>query len=402
MSRSLIARVAPELSASKLGLASLCGYPWTLEQGWPVDEEAAPEAAFGTAVHRGAELLGYGEPVPPDVFDGLSASDAERARRCIDRIGEWLGDIPGAPYAVERGLRYNLHTGEARFAPRRDRVGYVDVRPGELPMTADLWFRRSNGVHVVADYKTGRPKPADKIQIDTLALAIARLTDAPEIETMLVYVDEQGVCPVRGWLDELDLAEHAARLERLVLALPSRRTPEPGEHCRRDHCPIIGECPAARAALAVVAPALPVGEIASDEQAMQAYIGLPLAEAALEGVRRALIRRVSSHPLTLPDGKVYGLHEQTDRKPRAVTPAVEEAIDRVLGQHAAGVVKTERSFTIGDLERAASELARERKANGLVKKLGEEAERIVRELDGVAFESKPHVRVSARKPRKGE
>ncbi len=81
-------------SASKLDLASACSFAWAPHAGrWP-KQEMSPAAAFGSAVHKVAELYAV-SPVTVDlraIADEYALSEADYAKFlvCSEHVREWL------------------------------------------------------------------------------------------------------------------------------------------------------------------------------------------------------------------------------------------------------------------------------------------------------------------------
>lgn len=374
------------LTASHLGLAAACAFWLRDDAPPPLPEEPSADRDHGTHVHAALACALLARPwIPPA---SLTEAAVERVRRVAGHALRWVDDQGYELHWPEVGYRVHPARGTARAASPRGPEGYTDVQPGEIPVTIDLVATAPGALPLVLELKTGRPHPAHAWQVRTGTLAVARSGGMSEVLAVLLYADEEGVRAVEEDLDAFALDDHEAELRTLLASLPSRSDPAPGPHCTSLYCPARHACPATSAALARVDPGdvpIPPGyEIRSDEEARAIHRALPLAEARIEGLRAALRGYVRASPLVLGEegGEevVYGWRSHVARRVRRLTGERTEAVARVLGARGQAALATEVSTTIGALEGAAGEVARDRKNAGEKVKIGKEVERLMGEL----------------------
>ncbi len=263
-------------SASKLDLASACSFAWAPQAGgWP-KQDMSPAAAFGSAVHKAAEMSGKctfacGDEPPvtghvfaedfrkiADSFE-LGETDYRKFMICAAHVSAWCTEEDvdeDRGDAVERAYAFNVSTGEGRAMRRADHRDYSDQRPGELVGTADLiTLDDESGRLVVSDWKTGKgdiaERPRDHLQMLFLGLAAARAHGVNSVRIRYLLVSEEGITPVHDDLDEFALSAIAVRLRKLVATL-GQTVPKPGPHCYSKYCPIVATCPATKAALVAI------------------------------------------------------------------------------------------------------------------------------------------------------
>lgn len=344
-----------EPSASKLALADRCGYPWTSGARWPAYTQST-YAVFGTRVHLACEALTTGDACYPAAYHGLDAANVERLDGCVAAAREYLLTRARGERFAEVDLRYNVETGEARVSTETWK------RPGEWTGHVDLAILH-DGVLDVIDWKTGyqeHSKPEDHWQVRFYALATARAFGARSVRAALVYLD-----PGRYWedacsFDALDLATIAHDCKDLRKRLTKGPTPPtPGPWCTQQYCPLVGDCPATRAALASayqLEQALSV-TIRDDEHARYTLERLAGARAVLESIDKAVKDYARTRPIPLGDGRVYGWRKHTRRTLNLDTRERIAALRSVLGIAADKAIKVEASTTLEGIKAAARELA---------------------------------------------
>jgi hypothetical protein len=235
-------------------------------------------------------------------------------------------------------------------------------RPGEWTVKIDLAIDR-DGVVDVIDWKTGRQEHTAEIasnwQLRFSALAAARAFGARTIRAALVYLEPGSYWEDAATFYALDLATIAHELRELRATLTRGPTPPvPGPWCTQHYCPLVGDCPATRAALAsaypLEQPLVPV--IRDDAHARFTLERIAGAEAALEAIKRAVKDYARTRPVPMGDGRVYAWRKKQRRTIRLDTPARIAALRGVLGESAEKAIKIEASATLEGIDAAAREL----------------------------------------------
>jgi len=232
----------------------------------------------------------------------------------------------------------------------------VPVRDTEIPMTLDVVTRGDDG-WTITDWKTGfLGKTVDTLQLTIAALSVARAHRAESVTVQIAHVLGDGRCSIAPrTLDALDLdaaADAVRRIqERAVEAralVASGRVPEtfPSEDgCR--YCPALAFCPAhismARSVLATTwdpATVTSAIEAMTIEEAGALWLKLKSGEKMLEAIGKSLRARAEAEPLSLPDGRVLKMVQQTRTSP-------------VLVPSPDGAVKTSTFFVAKAVKRAS-------------------------------------------------
>ena len=299
----------PTISGSTLGRVLLCPASAVLPQVG-VDLEAGHR---GTAIHEylaSVPVLGREvalEQVLPEYRAACEAIDLER-----------LPVADSEAWAAEVAWAYDPEADTARELGRGLGRAYGDLRPGEIPGTADVVAVTPESV-VVLDYKTGRMarrgRAADSMQLRLYALAAARAYGREHAIVALVHIDEDGgAWWDRAELDALDLDGLAAELRGLQGSVAAEaehisaggiaRTVE-GEHCR--HCPALPHCPSRTRLAAVLATgAEDAAPALTAETAPLVLERLEAIESVAKRVRESLELYARQQPVTLPSGEVFG------------------------------------------------------------------------------------------------
>jgi hypothetical protein len=348
-----------EPSASNLGLAALCGHPFTSGIEWP--EDADKHSLLGKRIHRGCESLVTREMVFPAILVGLSETERFSLFGCVDRAREYLGSRVRPSMSWEQAelhLRYQVESGRVRRSTRDERR-----LAGEWSATLDHVSDLPGGGIRVIDYKSGRQENAvavaDNWQMKLQAAAAARFFGASDVRVELVYLDKHEWAADVGEFGPLDLMLIAEELRDIRAGLRNGPTPPvPGAHCTEKYCPLKGICGATQSALASVQPMeRPLSlVIRNDEEARFAYERIPGAYAALKAIENVVDEYARHHPFDLSNGKVYGWRQRTERDVIADTPEQRIALQAVLGEHAEGVVRIKHEASIGRIEDAARAL----------------------------------------------
>ncbi len=299
-----------------------------------VEEGPSQYAKLGEAVHRYLCLV-----AEVGAESALALIDEEFRDVCK------VLDLDGLPHGTPEGWAF-----EVAFAwdPRADTArelyrgsgerDYSAAVDGEVPGTADLVGLDGNTV-IVLDLKTGwRPlgDPKTSLQLGFYAVAAARAYGASSALVGYIRLADGVPRYEHASLDEFELEAMAERLQAVLTAAQDAEiehdatgkvTPVMGAHCV--YCPAYLRCPAkatlarelaAQAVSTDPAQLTPVLDAASVPQALER---LWLAQEVLKRVEKTLEEYAMAHPVTLPDGRVYGPIEQST-----------ETFDPVLGREA--------------------------------------------------------------------
>lgn len=376
-------------TASRVGLAMRCVYPWTSGQRAPrLGAGVAPgdEAQIGTVVHAASERVVRGEEGPHDLSK-LDEDARETADDMIEVATAFIVDERERQhrlYVAEMPVEIDVATGEGRVLPSRGHRDYSARSPRAIAGTADHVLWPEGGKLTVRDWKTGQQRglahEAARMQVRTLGLALAAIYQVDEVVTEVASISTSGVDVEREHLNEPALEEHAEALRVLAARLTSGpQKPAPGPWCVEMFCPLLGECPASRGALAAVTREEPVIAITDDATALRAIDLLPRMRAALAAIEDALEVYVKRSPPRGADGRIYGYQDHKRREVSVKTPEQMAALREVLGEHVfdAVTMKTVAEVTLKSIERAARrKLAKEGKKRGIT----ELAERAVASL----------------------
>lgn len=348
-------------SASKVGLAIECAFPWSQHAPeWPRDPQGAG-GILGDAVHSEIERA-----LSPETRGGEWTGHTRQALAALDELTGETGSV----LHVERKLLYSPARDAARWDDSPGRRRYAR-RGDELGGTPDVIVHSGDGRIVIIDWKTGRgaqETPASETwQMRTLGCAVARLLTLDEVDVALVHLEEDDYQIDRAPFAPWDLDGFRSSLLTAFARLNDiDARPRPGPWCRDSWCPIRTVCPATQAALAAIeaeaAALLPPGLVVdSPERARSARTALKLYDEAARRLKSSLEDFVRSHgPVEIADGVLYGLVEQR-----------REAID--LTHESAAIVRE----MVGEaaIEVSTSKAAIERAAKATQTKRGEGMER---------------------------
>ena len=376
-----------EPSASGLPLARECAHPWTSGIRWPSDRSDASD--FGTLAHRGAESLVTGEPLFPALLAGLSDAERWSLAGHVDQARAFLGHVrPGQVFELaELPLRYDVESGASRRVGRHRRLEIA-----RWTAVIDYVGAIRDGRIRIVNWKTGRQAHAARAAVNAQlrfeALAAARWAGAWHVRAQIVYLSEDSYEVDSADFGPMDLATIAEETRELRETLTRGPTPPvPGVHCTRLYCPLRGVCRATHAALGAAYPAVPPlpTTIENDEDARRVTEELPLAEAALAGLKAARDEYVRRQAITLSTGETFGYRQHETRKVRCESAKQREAILRVLGEHGHEAIAVSHDTTIGRIEAACrKKLAAEGKTRGL-SALVEQVLAALREVGGYSI-----------------
>lgn len=352
-------------SASRLGLAAHCVYPWSSGATWLGEGAPTPDQRYGNAFHVLAErALGGTTLLEGEALDALARAcaaehalteaESDNLRAAALRLLEAIQqDHVQGPLHVETAAAFDPLTGTRRLM-----VGNERGEPHELYGRADLVFLRTDGVLVVRDWKTGErareAAPRDTPQLRALALLFSEPGVPVRVE--LAFLGEDGI-EIRG--DDLtaeDLRDVEGELVELAAHLEAPPEPRPGPWCERLHCPMRATCPATLAALASVDAEITryplTGPVQGPEHAAFLRHRLAALQAWMEERERAVREEAKRAPLPVAgkDGTYWGPVEYPGHEKIAATPEVMEVLRTELP---AGVEKAvSMEVTKASLDRA--------------------------------------------------
>lgn len=250
------------LTGSGLARAHQCPSAFAL----PAVESDSDEARRGRVLHAYLQQLTDG--IPPD--EALMAIEDPALREWAAKIDR--SRIPRRGES-EVAVAYDVVTGQARRLVVDQHRGY-DVAATEVPGTIDLVELPGMAdveVPTVTDWKTvafDHDEETSIPQLEFYALALARITRAPEVERRTRVITEDGAIADGGTvrLDFDDLARIARRTRRAHDDVAAARTARAaherahvapwapdvreGPACR--YCPCFATCPAKRLAIAML------------------------------------------------------------------------------------------------------------------------------------------------------
>jgi hypothetical protein len=348
-----------KLTGSGFGRAEACPASAFLPH---VDEPPGVYAVSGSAVHRYLCLVAE---VGRDA--ALALMEVEHRDACAAIDLDTMPHAEPANWAVEVAFAWDWLADTARELHRgsgsRD---YSGIGPSEVAGTADL-IGLDGGAVVVLDLKTGWAdlgNPADSPQLQFYALAAALAYGATEAVVGFIHVRDGVALYDVARLDAFALAAAAERLRGIVVSTSAAEeqwaqthqvTPVAGEHCR--YCPAFLRCPAK----ATLARELALQSAANDPTELTPVLDaasvpaalerLWAAQQVLERVKRTLDEFAASHPVYLPDGRVYGSVESSKE---SFDPAIgASALAQLFGPDVAGeAVEVEKTLSKAALERA--------------------------------------------------
>lgn len=341
------------VTASSLWRAMLCLGSTALERAGSVNEYAER----GTKIHAFLESVSR---IGRDESLRLAFADDREAMALIN-----TDRLPlGTSYAAEVTFAFDVATGRAQEMGRNLQRDYSSARPTEICGTADVVALLGDDAVYVADYKTGHKQlasPEANWQFKFLGLAAARAygRDRAVVEMIRIGTDGEPY-KIGGELGLFDLAEIAEQVRELWMAGTKAATssdPPPlttGAHC--SGCASISFCPAATAMVRSLHT--DVVEVAHEldedlaRHASKAVDTVEALEAFVKRLREQLDDYASVHPITLPDGRVYGPVEKSRSTPEG--PAVWHLLKERIGEEEAWkAVKMSSTWTaIKDVARA--------------------------------------------------
>jgi hypothetical protein len=278
------------LSASKIELALRCPGAFAL----PTDPTRSREARDGDAAHAEDEAA-INEGDIPALLEA-----------------RW----PGYTWRAEVAYAYDVRTRTGRELGQAIGRRY-DLRPGEVPGTADAVGRGPNGELVIVDKKSYADvsPAADNAQVHFLAMA-----------AMSAYGVRHAEVAINHKLRGLDVAAvdeitaslcHKLLVSAMAKVAAARASAEyhPGPHCR--WCDAFHACPAQQELTALVVSGAAETRIEhsipfrNDDAANDAYELRGRLRILLKRLDSALYARATERPIPLRNGKLFGPHTKT-------------------------------------------------------------------------------------------
>lgn len=265
----------PKFSGSKGPLLADCTWFAGPDVEW-VEVPAGPEAIFGTAVHRVAELAieaflrryERDEETPAlsvaDIADEYELDDdqAERLQKISGPLIDFIEANAQPGWCVEVPFRWDPFADTARQLPKTSHRDYSDRIENEIPMTLDLFAVGLGGKGMVLDFKSGWAwvePPERNRQLLSQACAVATAHDLEEVLLVVLRLENERVVAVEALVDALAMEEHRAWMAARLIG-SGHAEAKPGNHCTRRYCPAKPSCPATMAAVGEALAVLDVPE----------------------------------------------------------------------------------------------------------------------------------------------
>lgn len=243
-----------KFSSSKAPLLEHCAHFASPEAEW-AEDAGSPEARFGLAVHRVAELAIEAkvsgtplEDVPvasvADTFD-LDDASAERLFRFAPNICAFIEQNASETWLVERPFAWDPMSGRAMALPLLGHRSYEGKPQGWIGTTLDVVAAVTKDRALVLDFKSGYRrvrKPRENRQLLTQACAAAEVYDASEVLLVVAKIDENGFSLDEDLLGLDDLASHTVWMREKLMGARAA-APVPGPHCTELYCPMRATCP---------------------------------------------------------------------------------------------------------------------------------------------------------------
>jgi hypothetical protein len=225
--------------------------------------------------------------------------------------------VPPSPHA-EVKLIYDTATRTGRILGEAADRSYGQPGPTEIPLSTDVVGVLADTV-VIVDWKTGHADvepAATNGQLWGCALAACKALGKHQAIIRIVYTAQKGRCD-EHFIDALELAEFAGRLERLHIVVAERRAtratgavPETREGTWCKYCPSKHVCPSKVGLLVQVAEKglAVIGEtMMTPERVRDGVLQLLAFEDLVKQARaRAEAWADENGPIDLGDGRLFG------------------------------------------------------------------------------------------------
>lgn len=309
-------------------------------------------SSYGRAFH---ELIAVKLLVPPKKISTKAvakehgvedvAALKEHVRNSLEYLIGWLKG--GNPYKVnfikraqartEQAFAWNVFKKTARGirAPSKDRHEYKNLKPGELPGTADwvidrIETKKDAPELVVIDHKTGQSidLPKDSGQIKTLLVAASKRMGYKRVAGGIFHTPKDGAPYL--YIDEFkkdELAEHADKLKTAWGGI-GQGSLNPGDWCQG--CPAFSICPVYASAIGQMEKMQ--SGILTAEKIGRAHEVISRFMSWSVQYRETVIRPwvVRNGPAIRPDGKLVTLRKKEVRN--LSMSSIERKLGKVAGQ----------------------------------------------------------------------
>lgn len=307
------------MSASALERISFCP-PSAFLPPVEVVDEAKPDATRGNIIHA---FLANVPKVGRD--EALLAVEDLEVRAICEVIDLEQLPVEGIAYAAEVAFAYDPATDRARELGRDLERAYDELRPGEVPGTADVIGLSADGEAVIVyDYKTGflDVTPARRnLQLGFLALAACRAYGRKRAHVAIISLRDGERPKFDRWeWDEMELDVWAGEIGNLLEHVEVQRASWRGEvdgagmalavgpHCK--YCQAQRRCSAWTGMITALArdPRAELLDLSApatltDEQVARAWGRLRDLQKMLETAEQVLKGYVTVHgPVDLGDG----------------------------------------------------------------------------------------------------
>ena len=371
------------ISASKMNLCEKCLF-WAREDVVIPQEESSEAANAGTGKHFALELIAgvsNTDNVGDSEFANLWGCEDVDAHAIINTVECWLRPwIDSGSVYCELPLAYCTKTDTARELYSKSARDYSDLKPGEIPMTIDLFVQTGEATGLVVDYKTGLQSTLVAVgassQLNVCALAVARAFGLDEVRIAYAIVADDGHARIEEHvLDSFDLAAIAENVRGIMSRLTANPQPHPGEHCKAKWCPAKRVCPATIGLAKATPEFAPMVMVIDDaETCAKVHAQIALAEEFLVGVKAAVKDYVTENgAVQLDDGSTLELVQKSretldiDGNDKAVA-----ALKKALGDAFQRAVHVKVSTSKEAIKAATAQLAKGKERVALERAIVEE------------------------------
>jgi hypothetical protein len=364
------------LTASKLGLAQLCAFPFRPDIEVPQDPPG-DAARLGTAWHdvvattiiMPMQATGPAQLIDRALRDAGLDPEAWRDRLQAMRPIEIAKDLAREHITTRAEVAYAWHadSGDVEELGISLNRGYPDTVG--ICGTADFVYTEQTPdgfVLVIGDWKTGNPdnvEPAkDNAQLRFLAGCASRLVDVDLVRVELRFISPEGEVTIDAWsYSPLELLE-AQMLLGVLWEMRTIAEPDPGPHCTAKYCPLRMSCPATTQAVQEAVPeAAPRPEgygivlagpdaIKGTEHAEYVLHRWQALKAFGEHIEKILKAYADKHgPIPAGEGKIWGPLDIVKREVSCTADHSQELVELLEGHlpeaEALGLVKAQVSLT---------------------------------------------------------
>ena len=268
-----------------------------------------------------------------------------------------LDALPKGDWAAEVAFAWDYETDAARELGRNLGRKYPETRPTEYIGTADV-VGLTEDAAIVLDWKSGYGDlPRENWQLRALALFAARAYGRSAAQVAIVRTWAPDRIRPQSF-DALDLAGFASELKAMPMAWSNAPRLVQGDHCT--YCPAFASCPAK---LALFRQAIDLPTI-DETNAAALYVKTEAVAQILGKLRAGLAMYAKEHPITLPNGNIYG---PVQKSRESIEPFV--ALSVLTELHGAIVAQAamEMKTSKAGIERALAQVAEKGKKASMVR-----------------------------------